>query len=288
MKRNSFLAALAVGLLSTISQAAIMKPMVIYGEDNRVDVYSEKSVDLRDISDSTVAMIANSLIRSSGNNQVAITTKNYGTEYGLCKDEPFVSQPTAADCSGSLIGEDLVMTAGHCISAGDCASNSFVFGFKMQDEKTAPLTVSADDVYRCKQVIAREETNNQDYAVVKLDRPVRGHRVLTLSKTPTKVGDALYVIGHPAGLPTKIAAGAKVRALKKGFFTTNLDTYGGNSGSAVFSSATNEIVGILVRGERDFVYDNIKLCDRSNYCLEDSCRGEDVTNIEYVIKALKL
>ena len=44
----------------------------------------------------------------------------------------------------------------------------------------------------------------------------------------------LVVIGHPSGLPTKIADGAWVRNNESEYyFVTNLDTFGGNSGSAV-------------------------------------------------------
>jgi V8-like Glu-specific endopeptidase len=109
---------------------------------------------------------------------------------------------------------------------------------------------------------------------------------LTLQQKPVQVGDELYIVGHPAGLPTKIAGGAVVRSVKSTFFKANLDSYGGNSGSAVFNAQTNEIVGILVRGDQDFKYDQANSCTRSNICENDGCRGEDVTNITYINDAL--
>ncbi len=86
------------------------------------------------------------------------------------------------------------------------------------------------------------------------------------------------VIGHPAGLPTKVSGGAKVRdAGPTGHFVANLDTYGGNSGSAVFNAKTGLIEGILVRGEIDYTWRGG--CKVSNTCADDGCRGEDVTKI---------
>lgn len=62
------------------------------------------------------------------------------------------------------------------------------------------------------------------------------------------------MIGHPVGLPLKVADDAVVSDPGDGqtYFEANLDTYGGNSGSAVFNARTGLIEGILVRGAQDF------------------------------------
>ena len=67
---------------------------------------------------------------------------------------------------------------------------------------------------------------------------------------------------------------------KPGYFVANLDTYGGNSGSAVFNAKTGVIEGILVRGENDYVYKGN--CRVSNVCASDGCRGEDVTKLSAI------
>ena len=55
----------------------------------------------------------------------------------------------------------------------------------------------------------------------------------------------------------KIADGAWVRKnTNPVFFQTNLDAFGGNSGSPVLNSETGEVEGILVRGEIDYSYDS--------------------------------
>lgn len=278
---------LAATLLAlSVTAQANMTPKVIYGDDNRADVYEVERSDLRELADSTVAMIPNAKL-TQRNNAFAITAKTYGPDYNLCQSEPYYNQPSAAMCSGFLVGDDMIATAGHCINSSTCGQNSFVFGFKMNGQNQAPTEVPASEVYRCKQVIAQELTNNQDYALVKLDRPVRGHRVLSMANSVPAVGDDIFVIGHPAGLPTKVAAGAKVRKQERGYFVANLDTYGGNSGSAVFEAKTMSVVGILVRGEEDFEYSSEKQCRMSKRCGNGSCRGEDITNINYIVNAIR-
>jgi len=40
-----------------------------------------------------------------------------------------------------------------------------------------------------------------------------------------------------------------------------------------------EVEGILVRGENDYIYDTKQGCYKSNVCPMNGCRGEDVTKI---------
>jgi V8-like Glu-specific endopeptidase len=125
-----------------------------------------------------------------------------------------------------------------------------------------------------------------DYAVIQLDRKVTDRRPLSFRKSgKVSIGESVVVIGHPSGLPTKIADGAKVRSHSGKYFVANLDTYGGNSGSAVFNHNTGEVEGILVRGENDYIQSS-RGCMVSNKCPVDGCRGEDVTYITN-IKALQ-
>ena len=71
------------------------------------------------------------------------------------------------------------------------------------------------------------------------------------------LGERLTVVGHPAGLPVTISGGAAVQRHRPTFFSADLDTYQGNSGSPVFNSDRLRsgdlfVEGILVRGESDF------------------------------------
>ncbi len=289
MKRNSFTAAISAAVAATMSVGFVsISPKVIYGEDNRADVYQLEREDIRILADSTLALIPKQHLYDNKKDGFTLKGTKFGWERELCSDEPYFDQPTLANCSASLVGEDLIATAGHCVkNTADCKNYLYVFGYKMTDAQTAPMTSMYDDVYACKEVVYREYSSKQDYALIRLDRPVVNRTPVKLQETPVQPGDDIFVIGHPAGLPTKIADGAKVRSVFPAYFNSNLDTYGGNSGSAVFNARTNEVVGILVRGATDFDYDNERACTVSYRCKDDGCRGEDVTNISYIIKAME-
>ncbi len=254
---------------------------VIYGDDDRQDLYQVQNARDVALADSTVALIEDSKLTANGN-KFDITADVFGRAFGLCEKEPFYNQPSGAFCSGSLVAPDIIITAGHCIkSASDCASTKFMFNYAVVKEGVYPTSVNSDNVVGCKEIIARkQEGAGADFAVIRLDRKITNHAPLKINRAnDLKAGDKVGIIGHPSGLPVKLAFGeSKVRTVDKpGYFMTNLDTYGGNSGSAVFNTNTGLVEGILVRGENDFVYENG--CRVSNVCPADGCRGEDVTKI---------
>ena len=271
--------------LSMLSINTLALPKVIYGDDNRRDVFAEPRADLREIADSTVAMIANALLENQGD-KIKLYPQLFGPGFSLCKEEPFYNQPSAAECSGFMVGEDLVATAGHCINKTLCQFKSFVFNYRMLNNDKAPKELSIDDVYACKEVVVREQNDQNDYAIVRLDRPIRGHRALPMQKESMSVRDQVLVVGHPSGLPTKISDDAYVRRTEENFFMANLDTYGGSSGSAVFNAKTLAVAGILTRGVDDFVWDSSRGCKVSNRCSNEYCNGEQVMNIKSLAEAL--
>lgn len=265
-----------------------IKPRVIYGTDDRLDIYQVTEAKSLQLASSTVALIRSDDLIVKNSDTFTISTSSYSSNYNLCQEEPFYDQRTAAFCSGFLVAPDIIVTAGHCVtSEQSCKNTSFVFDFALKRQGEHPTEARKEDVYNCQSLIATKAVNNgADYAVIKLDRPVINRQPLEIRRSgQSAVGDALTVIGHPAGLPTKVSGGAQVRSLKSGFLVANLDTYGGNSGSAVFNDRTGEVEGILVRGEVDYTYKGN--CMVSNVCTDSGCRGEDVTYISEVLQFLQ-
>ncbi|MBX7231123.1 MAG: serine protease [Bdellovibrionales bacterium] len=260
-------------------------PQVIYGKDNRKDLYQIQDPLWLHRAQSTAALVRSRQLVFSAQ-EVELLTKSYGEEYQLCPEEPFREQETLAFCSGFLVGNDIMMTAGHCIrTPADCNNTYFVFGFSVFHEHTLIRKVPADKVFHCQSILKTHmEPKGSDFAIVRLDRPVTHTTPLSLrSQGVPQPGEDLTVIGHPSGLPTKIAQNGIIRSLENGFLVASLDTYGGNSGSAVFNSTSGEVEGILVRGETD--YEMKKNCAVSHICKQEGCRGEDVTLISEAIKS---
>ena len=253
---------------------------VIYGEDDRKDLYQVSDNRLLHLAKGTAVLMDSYNLEKSGN-KYNVKAQSFKSQFNLCEGERFADQDSAGFCSGFLVGPQTLVTAGHCIRrTNDCNNARFVFDYAISSKNAgSPKSVHENQVYRCTKLIKSfVQSRGADYAVVQLDRPVTGRTPLqfrTDGQIPTNAG--LVVIGHPSGIPTKIAGGANVRGQDSGFFVANLDTYGGNSGSAVFNSQTGLVEGILVRGERDFVYKGN--CKISNVCADNACRGEDVTRI---------
>ena len=286
---NTTLTAAVVLLLPALSFAGGKS---IYGEDNRVDYFAASS-DMQTLSNSVVSLWKSASVTSEGG-AMKLTTMNFGDRLNLCPDEKFREQPIGAFCSGSLVGPDLVMTAGHCIKTeAQCKDTKFVFGYKVgRAGGEAATSIPAGDVYGCGKIVKRflggepGSTNpagqslGPDFALVQLDRRVTGHTPLPIDRSDSlRKGDSIFVIGHPVGLPLKVAGGATVRDYSKvGYFVADLDTFGGNSGSPVFNARSKKIVGILVRGDTDFV-DSPAGCTTMATYEQTGGRGEDVTKV---------
>lgn len=259
--------------------------LLIYGEDDRQDLHQVADPAVRALADSTAALFRASGVDLTGSPGTAVLrTTPFAEANNLCADEPFRDQPKGAHCSGALVGPDLLLTAGHCIrDEAACRATRFVFGFSLGSEDADPRRLPAGNVYGCGALVARRVAGPVDYALVRLDRAAAGRAPLRLNRSRDLArGTGLFVIGHPSGLPTKVAGGAAVRAVREAEFVANLDTYAGNSGSPVFNAETRLVEGILVRGDRDFVFDDAGRCYRSNRVADDGGRGEDVLRVSAI------
>lgn len=260
---------------------------VIYGTDNRVEAVKSSKLPL---AKSTVALMDSSILIPDANFAVNKKYNFYPTSFknifGVCKTERFADQPVLAFCSGALIAPNLVLTAGHCITEeSDCANTKFVFDYRMGTNGAPPTSTVESNVYSCKNIVNRAQTDTFDFSVIELDRNVTGRTPLNFElNLNVNIKENVFVIGHPSGLPTKVGTTGTVRDTNLEFFTSNLDTYGGNSGSPVFNKY-NRIVGVLVRGENDFIYDFTKGCYRSNVCPANGCAGEESTQIKAIVRS---
>jgi trypsin-like peptidase len=267
--------------LSSAELASLVnaRQRAIYGTDDRKDIRVVTDAKALRLADASVALVEAADLTERPGGGFKLRTSSYMKDYNLCPNEPFAKQPLGCFCSGVLVGEDVIATAGHCVkSTADLAHIRFVFGFRMIDEQAARTEFPADDVYAGKEVIDRKLTSGAtDWALVRLDRKAVGHKPVTLRATgKIPNAESIFVIGHPCGLPQKLAGSATVRNNgNQAFFVANLDTYGGNSGSPVFSESSYQLEGLLVRGQTDFV--STGSCNVSLVFPTTGSGGEDVT-----------
>lgn len=254
---------LAISVLTLLSMTALAEIKVIYGNDNRQDIYQVSNAMHKKLAASTAGMIKVNLFTKSSREGFFDLRGTRSLERGqnLCPSEAFSQQQTAPTCTGFLVGPDTIVTAGHCYKSFDtpenvCKNFAWVFDYNMKSASHDPTRdIPIQNIYICKKVVAAELGLTADYAVIKLDRPVIGRAPLKL-RTTGKIDNSssLVVIGHPTGLPTKVSSAGRVtKNTEAHSFSTTLDTFHGNSGSAVFDASTGVIEGILIQGKNDYM-----------------------------------
>ena len=306
--KNMLVSFLVFGITLFNAQAV---EKIIYGEDNRFDLMNSPLPIYNEMAKSTVAMIKKDrLFKEEGSPFFSISksVKTLKKSLNLCEEEKFSDQPHLSHCSGFLVGDDIIVTAGHCASSrmqNSCENFYWVFDYKISDPKDPfGILFPEENVYGCKQVLSVKfepwSDKKTDYAIIQLDRKVTGRRPLVLRKEgQVQVDEPLVLIGYPWGLPAKMSHNAQVlRNNNETWFSANLDSFEGNSGSAVFNELTGEVEGILVRGKPDSIgqyVPGVGFCKTLNYCRHDgtNCQthdridGEHVTKVSVFLKDLE-
>lgn len=268
---------------------------VIYGTDNRVDIFEVLDPKIQALAHSTVAIIAPKSIEDQGNGRAHLKTKKIKDALKICPDERFAEQEAAVYCTGFLVAPDVVMTAGHCIeSQMACKNSRFLFDFGIYQSGGNYREVALNNIYGCSELLfsenPKEDGEGIDLAVVRLDRKVTDRAPVELeNQTVAQENESLFLLGHPLGLPLKYSDEAVIlKNHNKLYFKSDLDAYTGNSGSPVFSEQSLKVKGVLVSGEDDFEKPTKGQCRHSKICLPGQCDGELVLNIAEALLHLPL
>lgn len=257
------------------------KIKAIYGLDERELMENHSSQTLKDMGRAVLAQFPSYMVFDETDKHIMIRNRTLQEAHQVCPGEKFVENSSLSTCTGFLVSNDLMITAGHCMKdKEDCSNNIFSFDYHQSRATGEYLILPKENVYRCKQVISSSygTFSKTDYAIVKLDRPVEGRkplRIRRLGKIDSK--ESVFVLGHPMGLPQMYTPNGKIRSnIGLNSFVTNLDTFSGNSGSPVLNASTNMVEGILVKGEDDLDYDIELGCYKNRVCRDNECRGETV------------
>jgi hypothetical protein len=246
----------------------------IYGrKENRLDHYQIKDQRILDNIDSVVSIFSDDDLLDKDGDTSELQTGSLGTAYDLCPNEIFSNQPVGPYCSGFLVSPQIVSTTAHCIG-GIVENARFVFGFRMNSSRNPNLVINNSEIYKGRRIVGSQLIDNGiDWALVELDRPVVNHQPLQIRRDgKLEDGAALYVMGHPCGLPVKFAANSHV--ISNGnfaTFTANLDIFGGYPGSPVFNVETHQVEGMVALGQPEFV--SLGNCYVPLICPDIGCSG---------------
>ncbi len=179
--------------------------------------------------------------------------------------------------SGTLVGPNLFLTAGHCCRVvgkdgeGDCAAGtadweqfaaSRSVSFNYEHEGNAASELLPEDRYEVEAVVARERRSSSlDYMLLRLKgEPGTKYGWAKLQETPVAAGEKITIIGHPDGRAKQVSVGriTGTRTPWAGVpgwedvvdpdLLHNADTLGGNSGSGMLSAKTGSLIGVHVAG----------------------------------------
>jgi V8-like Glu-specific endopeptidase len=171
-------------------------------------------------------------------------------------------------CTGTLVTDDLFLTAGHCFDSApgvprkngqrlrphEIATNMHVdFNYQVDPSGNLRQEQRFDIVD-----LVEHRRGGLDYAVARLSgTPGNQFGTATLATSPVQQGDTLCIIQHPKGRPKKIEAGTATHIhsssttghLGQDYFGYgDIDTLGGSSGSGVLRESDGAIVGVHTNG----------------------------------------
>lgn len=255
-----------------IKYAGAIAPLTIYGPDQR-----REAIDLKDTRFLYLNSIAAVVQKNLKNSRHWVT---YGERYGLCEEVKFSHQKSIASCTAFLINTNTLMTADHCVLNSEkfCDDFNLVFDYYLEEGK---LKVSPQEIYQCNRVSILKD----QIALIHLTRNVSEGRIpikLPEVKSDLKKSSKILVLGFPGGLPMKVSTG-NIQSISSDTIVTNVDTFVNNSGSPAFSIKSGELIGVLIKGGKDFEQDDQRLCHLENVCASQ-VNWQEANNVDHILK----
>ena len=157
-------------------------------------------------------------------------------------------------CSVTLVGTDLVLTAGHCMAdpLEDAKSASVTFDYQTECDGARPAGYNAR-FYKVKKVLRQRWDSGGDYCLLQIDVPPAGLGLPAITMRPDlpAMGEQIFGLHHPNGAVKKLSV------IHPGFETVNssstasvrvdFDVSGGSSGSGLFDTS-GRVIGVLASG----------------------------------------
>jgi len=158
-------------------------------------------------------------------------------------------------CTVTLVGADVVVTAGHCMAdpANDARSSSIIFGYQTNCDGSRPGSYSPQ-VVKVKDIMAQRfsDGTSNDYCMLRLKTPVVGITPRPMRTDIPGAPEQVFGIHHPNGAVKKLSVPhpgfANVTSpIGSTFINVSLDVSGGSSGSGLFDMQ-GRITGVLSAG----------------------------------------
>ena len=228
---------------------------LIVDEDNRVDFFSF-SDEIKEVSQASIALIPKKNLKQLANGDYIVVGRTLQNVFNMCLDAKFSFEKVIVNCSASLISNNILLTAAHCIDQNDknLDKDSYyaVFDYKRKSDTTEDILIKKENVF----LLEKELYHNfdlsfktgMDLALYKLNKATM-RKPLIVNIEELEVGDTISILGYPLGIPMKFADDSLITKINKSenSFRHFLDTFSVNSGSPILNDRL-EVIGVHVRG----------------------------------------
>jgi V8-like Glu-specific endopeptidase len=168
-------------------------------------------------------------------------------------------------CTGTLIDDDLFLTAGHCLDPNDTGSwklphekggvalrpaelaREFVVQFRYEraPDSDAPTNQNSAEVLRLEEY----RYGDLDYAILRLNgHPGLQNGTARISPEDARPGSRIAILQHPAAAPMSVGAGTVAHVQGSTISYDTIDTLGGSSGAGILDAETGKLVGVHTNG----------------------------------------
>ena len=228
-------------------------------------------------------------------------------KYYMCADGKYSTQRSAASLgSGFFISKDMIATAAHVLFPPfidlPLQEVRFITNYKVVKGNAYGhfITVPKKNVY--KPVSGGLSSKDfywssfgKDWALVKVKRedntPANAPFITGFSNKIPK-NQNIYGLGYGLGLPLKISYSGSITDVQHpDYFKCNLDLFSGNSGSPIFDATTHQAIGIIIRGQKQFVFGHDSHKKNNKPCLiphvySDQQKAEICQRMDPIIKRM--
>ncbi len=269
-------------------QAGVNFTHAIYGIDDRVLITKKSQPHIQKLGSGVALIISEEALQKKWINY-QVNAQTLQDFVGLCSDEKHSQLPSLNNCTGFLIGEDLLLSAGHCfIDQDDCKNQKIVFDATRDHVNNKGYKISKKSVYSCKEILINSVDPQLDFSLIRLNEKIVQRHIFKLPSKELSLEESFYgyMIGHPLGLPLMKTSVEILNSSEDGMnFKTALDSFLGNSGSPVIHAESQHVLGILVNGNEDFELDEINNCQR--YKRYETQGNEGVLSIQKILPLVK-
>jgi V8-like Glu-specific endopeptidase len=230
----------------------------VTGEDDRISFKDLERINPAKMATATATQLSRRYIKK----EMDMISYPTGKLQNQCPGEKFANEPTLGGCSGFLIGENILVAAGHCkdYQANGCQDDAWLFKhFLKASDKRQVLKKS--NIYYCKKVLDFKHDGEGDFVVIELDRKVLGVRPLEMDlKDQGQKGDPVAVLGYPLGRSFTYTPGGRILSKDKNYLRIDSDAFKNNSGSALVNLRTGKVEGILTNAKKGMSHNLLDGC----------------------------